>query len=157
MQLFLLNYLLMKLVVCEGRLVFHKPKTKRSRRTISLSDELVKALREHQARQNELCMARRDTYENHDLVFPTIDGKPFCPNRFVSRHFKKWLRRAKLPEFRFHDLRHTAATMMLKDGVNVKVVSEILGHASEAFTLRVYGHVLPGMQKEALMKYDATR
>lgn len=145
------------LVLCQGRPVFHGPKTRRSKRTISLSDEILDALKEHRQRQKEQQMARRDVYRDYDLVFCTIDGRPYCPNRFRERHFKKHLRQAGLPDFRFHDLRHTAATMMLKDGVHVKVVSEVLGHASEAFTLRVYGHVLPGMQESALKKYDAAR
>lgn len=164
------------LVVCNGRLVFHVPKTERSRRTISLSDELVEAFRKHLSEQNRQKMERRNTYKDHGLVFTTVDGKPFCPNRFLGRHFKKLLKRADkkrkeeqkasgilsvqdkpLTSFCFHDLRHTAATMMLKDGVNIKIVSQVLGHASEAFTMQVYQHVLPGMQEEALRKYDALR
>jgi integrase len=143
------------LVVCSGKIGFQKPKTKRSMRTIHLSPELLIALQDHLAKQREEKMMRRRTYEDYDLVFPTWDGKPYDPNRFVRRHYKKYLVKAGLPKFRFHDLRHTAATMMIKDGVNVQVVSQVLGHASEAFTLRVYGHLLPGMQKMALSEFDS--
>jgi len=147
-------YIRRSLVVCEGKLQFHLPKTERSQRTIHLSDELVRALKSHLKKQNEEKMRRRDTYKDYGLVFATIDGRPYDPNRFVSRHYKPHLKRAGLPNFRYHDLRHTAATMMLKSGVDIKVVSQVLGHYSEAFTLRVYGHVLPGMQEIALARYD---
>lgn len=146
------------LVALNGKPVFHPPKTEKSRRTILLSDELVDALRAHKEAQDVL-KAERKTYVDYRLVFPTIDGKPFDPNRFYSRHFKKLIAKhdteGQLKDFTFHDLRHTAATMMLKAGVNFKVLSEILGHASVAFTMRVYQHVLPGMQEEALRAYDS--
>lgn len=142
------------LVVVDGKLAVHPPKTERGRRTIVLSDELLVALKEHQRRQNEEKMRRRNTHRDRDLVFATQDGGFYDPNRFVQRHFKKYLKRAGLTEYRFHDLRHTAATMMLRDGVDLKVASQILGHASEAFTLQVYGHVLTGMQEAALARYD---
>lgn len=99
-------------------------------------------------------MRRRDPSKDHGMVFATIDGRPYDPNRFVSRHYKPYLKRAGMPDFRCHDLRHTAATMMLKNGVDIKVVSQVLGHYSEAFTLMVYGHVLPGMQEAALSRFD---
>jgi integrase len=141
-------------VVYRGKPVFHPLKTERALRTVKLSDELVKSLHEHKARQNEEKMRRRVTYKDHGLVFPTQDGLPFDPNRLVKRYFKPLLVKAGLPDFRYHDLGHTAATMMLKDGVPVKVVSEILGHANEVFTMRVYGHVLPRMQEIALALFD---
>lgn len=134
------------LVICQGRPVFHKPKTQRSRRTISLSDELVDALKEHRLKQKEQQMARRNTTRITTWCLP-----PSTVSRTVQTGFGSGTSRS------IFSGRHTAATMMLKDGVNVKIVSEILGHASEAFTLRVYGHVLPGMQEEALRKYDSIR
>lgn len=134
---------------------FHPPKTRRGRRTVLLSDDLVVLLKKHRVRQMEERLKRAKTYEDHNLVFPTQDGKPFDPNRFVKRHYKPLLAAAKLPDFRFHDLRHTCATLMLLRGVDIQVVSRLLGHANVGFTLRVYGHLLPGVQEAALTRFDA--
>ncbi|MDA8333631.1 MAG: site-specific integrase [Peptococcaceae bacterium] len=142
------------LVVCNGKRVFHPPKTERSRRTIILTSELEIVLEEHLGKQREEKMKRRDTYKDIDMVFATQDGYPYQPNLFVKRHFKPLLVKAGLPDFRYHDLRHTAASMMLKDDVGIQVTSEVLGHSSEAFTFKVYGHLLPSMQKMALARSD---
>jgi len=88
-----------------------------------------------------------------DLVFSYPDGKPFDPST-VSHTFVDVLRQAGLPHIRFRDLRHTHATFLLGAGVNVKVVSERLGHASVAFTLDTYGHVMPGMRESAADSLD---
>ncbi len=78
------------------------------------------------------------------------------PDHFVKRHFKRKLKEVGLPqELRFHDLRHTAASLLSREGVNVKVVSEMLGHADVGITLRIYAHVLPSMQKAAALKMDS--
>jgi integrase len=90
-----------------------------------------------------------------DLVFPNAIGGLMIPKNFVKRHFKRKLQAAGLPEIRFHDLRHTAATLMLSRGVNVKVVSEMLGHADISITLRIYAHVLPHMQHSAVQAMEA--
>jgi integrase len=97
------------------------------------------------------------------LAEGSIDAPVFCsaeghwlrkPN-FLRRVYRPLLKRAGLPAIRFHDLRHTAATLMLLNEVNVKVVSERLGHASIQLTLDTYSHVLPTMQKIAAVKMDA--
>ena len=87
-------------------------------------------------------------WEDHDLIFPDENGRPMRA-RNLHRYFQKLLQRADLEELglTFHGLRHTCATLMLLRDVPVKVVSERLGHADAALTLRVYSHVLPGMQK----------
>lgn len=84
-----------------------------------------------------------------DLVFTANSGGPIPDSKFVGRHFKPLLRLAGLPNIRLYDLRHTAATLALFAGVSPKIVSEQLGHASVAFTLEVYSHVLPHMQEAA--------
>lgn len=71
------------------------------------------------------------------------------PDNLTKRSFKQFLDKAGLPNIRFHDLRHTAATLLLSQKVNVKVVSEMLGHADISITLRIYAHVIPDMQQEA--------
>ena len=88
-------------------------------------------------------------------VFCTRRGAPLRQAYVTRKSFKKLLTKAELPDIRFHDLRHTAATLMLKQGVHPKVVSERLGHASIQITLDRYSHVLPSMQREAADKMDA--
>ena len=92
-------------------------------------------------------------YKDTDLVFPKPDGSPWNPSQFSS-DFSRLVRRHGLT-VRFHDVRHTHASQLLKAGVPVKVVSERLGHATASITLDVYSHVLPGMQADAVAKIDA--
>ncbi len=88
-----------------------------------------------------------------DLIFSHPDGTPFDPGT-VTHSFANVLKKAGLPHIRFHDLRHTHATLMLKSGVHPKIVSERLGHASVAFTLDTYSHVVPGLQEAAAERFD---
>jgi integrase len=90
-----------------------------------------------------------------DLAFTSNLGGPIHESKFVGRHFKPLLRLAGLPNIHLYDLRHTAATLALSAGVSPKIVSEQLGHASAAFTLEVYSHVLPHMQDTAVMKVES--
>jgi integrase len=83
-----------------------------------------------------------------DLIFAHPDGSCIHPD-YLSQVFDRRVARSTLPRIRLHDLRHTQATILLKQGVPLKVVSERLGHANPAFTLSVYQHVLPGMQADA--------
>ncbi len=94
-------------------------------------------------------------YQDNGLVFATSVGTPLNPENITKRHLYPVLKRAGLPRIRFHDLRHTHATLLLLKGENVKVVSERLGHASVAFTLKTYAHVLPGMQEGAAKRINA--
>lgn len=87
-------------------------------------------------------------WRDYGLVFCTEAGTPLFGGN-VYRAFKRLQARAGLPEIRFHDLRHTCATMLLSARVNPKIVSEILGHASVSITLDIYSHVLPDMQQDA--------
>lgn len=90
----------------------------------------------------------------HDHVFAKADGRPLHPDYF-SQVFERHMVKSELPTIRLHDLRHTHATILLKAGVPVKVVSERLGHSSPAFTMSVYQHVLPGMQADAAARFSA--
>ncbi len=123
-------------------------KTDRSERVVDLDARTVKVLREHQARQHD----ERDSigigYRDSGLVFAKIDGAPIHPESF-SQAFERKARSAGVPRIRLHDLRHTHATLLLQAGVPPKVVSERLGHATVAFTMQVYAHVIPGMQADA--------
>jgi integrase len=116
----------------------------------ALTSSTVTTIKAHRKRQNEERLAYAGLWEDHDLIFPDENGRPVRA-RNLNRHFQKLLKRANLEDLglTFHGLRHTCATLMLLSDVPVKVVSERLGHADVALTLRVYSHVLPGMQKNA--------
>ena len=134
--------------------VFSEPKTSSSRRKVALTATAVVALERHRERQLEQRMAYGPLWQNHDLVFPDTLGMPFNGVTLLRREFVPLLKRAGLPMMRFHDLRHTAATLMLLKGVHPKIVSEMLGHASVSITLDLYSHVLPNMQREAAETMD---
>jgi integrase len=129
-------------------LVVSDIKTDTGRRTIDLDERTVAVLRGWRTRQLEERLLVGSEYEDHDLVFARPDGAPTNPDLF-SQSFDRLVARADLPRIRLHDLRHTHATILLKAGVPVKVVSERLGHAGPAFTMSVYQHVIPGMQADA--------
>jgi integrase len=135
-------------------LEFTQPKTARSRRNVSLTAVAVDALRRHRVRQSAERLAIGPAWEEMDLVFANMLGGLLLKSNVLYRSFKPLLRKAGLPPIRFHDLRHTAATLMLLQGVHPKVVSEMLGHASVSITLDLYSHVLPNMQKDAIRRMN---
>ena len=134
-------------------LVFRPPKTKKSRRSIPLTATSTLALRQHRKEQLERRIAGPDSFEDNDLVFPRQDGRPWHPATFSSAWTR--LRDSLALTIRFHDLRHTHATLLLRQGIHVKVVSERLGHSTVAITLDTYSHVLPDMQEQAAEKLEA--
>jgi len=129
--------------------VENEPKTPRSRRKIVLTPFLLQVLTQQRARQEEARLAAGAKWEEHDLVFATTSGKFIEPSE-LYRMFQKLLREAGLPKLRFHDLRHSAASILLVMGVHPKVVQELLGHSNIAMTLNIYSHVLPSLQQEAM-------
>ncbi|MEO6834756.1 MAG: tyrosine-type recombinase/integrase [Candidatus Tumulicola sp.] len=129
-------------------LEFKEPKTRKSRRTVTLAAEAIAALKRHKACQNQDRLGLGAGYSDQDLVFCSGDGRPLKPDT-ISKRFAALVRRVDIPSVRFHDLRHSHATQLLRPGVHFKVVSERLGHASVAITLDRYSHVLPGMDKTA--------
>lgn len=140
----------LQVVVGKG-LVFTEPKSEKSRRRIALPVTVVKALREHKVRQNEL--RKSETWQEKGLVFTTNNGTAILPRNLV-RHFKGKIAAAGVPEIRFHDMRHTVASLLLAGDVHPKVVQELLGHSQITLTLDTYSHLLPTMQKEAAKKMD---
>ena len=132
---------------------FKPPKTGRSVRRIDLPMETVAQLRIAKGEQAEGRILLGSGYQNNDLVCCQPDGQPFRPDQ-VSQYFSGLLKKACLPHVRFHDLRHSHATWLLKSGVHPKVVQERLGHATIGITLDTYSHVLPSMQVEAARKID---
>lgn len=134
-------------VIGEG-LVATLPKTPQSRRRIALSQDTVSLLRFHKARQAAARLEAGPAWQDGGWVFARPDGRPIDPND-VTRAFTRIIRAAGLHGVRFHDLRHTHATLMLTQGVHPKVVSERLGHSTVTITLDTYSHVLPGLQEAA--------
>jgi integrase len=120
-------------------------------RRVRLTRRAVTALKDHRKRQVEERMRLTGLWRDKGLVFPNETGSPFNPSNLRNRSFKCIKARAGAWEdLRFHDLRHTCATLLLSKGVNAKVVSEMLGHASITITLNTYSHVLPDMQDSAV-------
>ena len=120
----------------DGQIVEAPLKTKNSYRAVSISPQAIEVLREQKRKTN-------DTY-----VFPSPNGGPISPDS-VNNMLKRVLERAGIPKVRFHDLRHTFATIALQNGVDIKTVSGMLGHFSAGFTLDTYAHVTTSAQKEA--------
>ena len=138
----------------DGKPIFGTPKTAKGRRSVQLTAKAVEALEKHRKRQIEERKQLVELWRDCDLVFPTRVGTPISRHNLVTRSFKPLLVRAGLPDIRFHDLRHTCATLMLFVGTNPKVVQEMLGHANVSITLDTYSHLLPNMQGEAVGRLD---
>jgi integrase len=130
-------------------------KTKKSRRRIIIASFALEALKKHRERQKVAKEKAGPLWKENDLVFCTSIGTFLNPDRDVRVPFKKLLQKAELPDVRFHDLRHSAATLLLGMGVHPKIVQEILGHSNIAITMNIYSHVLPTMQQEAMKKLNA--
>jgi integrase len=133
--------------------IFEAPKSGKGRH-IRLTRKAIGALRVHRKRQLEERMQRAGLWREQGLVFPSQVGTPLSA-RNLQRHFKTLLKSARLPETtRFHDLRHTCATLLLRQGVHAKYVQELLGHTDISLTLNVYSHVLPDMGDAAAGAMD---
>jgi integrase len=129
------------------------PKSGRAR-TVALDGETVAELRRWRSRQTAERLAWGEAWTDSGKVFTREDGMPLHPQS-LSDAFGRRSKRAKLPAIRFHDLRHTHATLLLAAGVHPKVVQERFGHASISITLDLYSHVAPGMQEDAAEKLGA--
>jgi integrase len=136
-----------------GGLAF-SPTKNSNRRTIRLTGTAVDALRKHRAQQAEEKLRLGGIYKDQELVFATTIGTPLDASNVMYRGFKPLLRHAGLPPIRFHDLRHTYATLMLSQGINPKIVQELLGHATISQTMDTYSHVMPDMQGGAAIALD---
>lgn len=148
-----------------GAPIIQAPKTASGRRTIPVDQDVVQALKAFRKSWSATKLAADPTrWEDHDLLFCTALGRPLNPNN-IARNYERIIstlnaeRRAddlpEVPRIRIHDLRHTHATLLLQEGVPVKVVSERLGHANIAITLNTYAHVLPDMQDQAVAAFAA--
>jgi integrase len=133
--------------------VFEPPKNGKGR-SIKLTRAATEALRGHLGRQLEEIDGSGDDYQDQGLVFPSRRGTPMNAKNLTARSFKPLLKRSGLPNIRLHDLRHTCATLMLCEGVHIKLVQELLGHATVSITLDTYSHLLPGMGDETAWAMD---
>lgn len=131
-----------------------EPKSVRSRRTVCLPGVVMTALKAHRTRQLKERLAAGAAWEDSGLVFTSPIGSALDP-RNVTREFKALLVAAALPDIRFHDLRHTAATLLLAQGVDPRTIMETLGHSQISLTMNTYSHVLPALQAEAAARLDA--
>ena len=132
-----------------GECVFKEPKTSHSRRRVGMTPKLALYLREYVAEQESLYLHSGQMLNLNRPVFAHIDGSPLDPST-LTHNFQRLVKKAKLDNMRFHDLRHTFASLMFLCGVSPKVVSEALGHSSVAFTMDVYSHIIKGMQEDAM-------
>ena len=135
-------------------LVFAEPKSQRSRRTIPLRGPVLEALREHRRRQLAERLQLGPRWTDEDLVFCSTTGGRLDPGN-VYESLQRRLKRASLPKVRVHDLRHTAATLLLEAGVGLKEVSDMLGHSTITLTANTYCHVTPAMREDAAEKMAA--
>lgn len=136
----------------DGGLQLVAPKTAYSVRRLVMPGPVSVALAAHQERQMQERMMQG--YVDHGLIFATTIGTPIDPRNLI-REWHGLTKRAGLPRFRFHDLRHTAATLMLAGGTSPILVAEVLGHRDATMILRTYGHVLPNTRAEAAQKMEA--
>ena len=110
-------------------------------------------LKQHLKKEMNICSKTSPKFPKDRLLFCEPNGKPLKPNT-IGQHWTRLLRRLNYPHIRFHDLRHTHASWMLKKGVSPKVIQERLGHSTISTTLDIYSHVTPGMQQQAVKIFD---
>ncbi len=127
---------------------FKEPKTSKSRRAVNVPDMVLEVLAKHRDEQAEHRKLLGKDYWDEGLICARPDGKPIVP-KYISSNFYVVLERAGLPRIPFHNLRHTHATALFRQGAHPKVVQERLGHSTIVTTMDVYSHVLPSMQEQA--------
>jgi len=138
----------------DGEVQLVEPKTIRSRRTLTLPESAVRSLRSHRVRQKEERLKAGEDWQEGGFVFTTAIGTPLDP-RNVLREYHAALKRTGLPRFRFHDLRHSCASLLLAQGVQPRTVMEVLGHSQISITMDTYAHVMPAMLRDAADAMDS--
>lgn len=127
-----------------------EPKTAKSRRAVHLTLLAIQALKRHRLRQNEARLAAGEAWDQQGWVFCNSVGRPIDAGNMIRRSFRPLLQKAELLIIRFHDLRHSATSLLLSLDVHPKIVQELLGHSQISLTLDTYSHVLPSLQAEAV-------
>lgn len=136
-------------------LIRSQPKTKKSRRQVLLTRLAAESLRHHRMQQDTQRSRSGERWQELDFVFTSRDGRPLYATNVIKRSLPRILRSAGIRKIRFHDLRHTTATLLLGQGVHPKIVSEMLGHSNVGITLDLYSHATPTMQQVATSALDA--
>jgi integrase len=134
--------------------IFTTPKNGKGR-SITLTRHATEALKAHRVAQNAERLKVGSLWQDYGLIFCTHGGRPLDSHNVARTSFKPLLQRAELPDIRFHDLRHTCATLLLSRGHHPKLVQELLGHSSVALTLDRYSHVMPGMGEQTAAAMEA--
>ncbi len=137
----------------DGLVIREETKTSGGRR-LELLPVAVEALKKHRVRQNKERLRYSGLWRDLGLVFPSTTGTIMRRNNLHRRSYKPLLKRASLPDIRLYDLRHTFATLMFENKEQLKLVSEMLGHASVKHTADTYTHVAPTMHREAAMRLN---
>src|SRR5579875_474333 len=141
--------------VGKGGFKINEPKTTRSRRSIALTTVAIEALQQHRQRQEAMQQAAGNAWDEQGWVFCNTVGRPLEAGNVLRRSFWPLLKKANLPKIRFHDLRHSAASLLLSMDVHPKIVQEMLGHSTISMTLDTYSHVIPSLQEEAVSRLNA--
>lgn len=137
-----------------GETIYRPPKTAKSRRTVALSPATCQLFREHLQKMMDICSRLNIPFTNDRLVFSEPDGSPFRPDT-ITQAWHRMMKRLNINGVRFHDIRHSHASLMLKQGIHPKIVQERLGHSTIAVTLDTYSHVTPGLQRAAAERLDS--
>ena len=135
----------------DGKLTLVAPKTEKSRRTLVMPPMIMKSLREHEKKQVSEKLWAGSKWADTSLVFANRTGGPTQARRVIEQ-FHEALHQAGIRRVRFHDLRHSCATLLLVQGVSPRVVMEVLGHSEIALTMNAYSHIVPELQQEAAQK-----
>lgn len=136
-----------------GVAVFKEPKSSHSQRRVAMTPKLAILLKDYRASREIFYLEQGKILSLDDLVFTSIIGEPLNPS-VLTQNFQQVVTKAGLKVVRFHDLRHTFASLMLLRGAKPKVISEALGHSSVAFTMDIYSHIIEGMQEDAMALLD---
>ncbi len=131
-----------------------EPKSRQSRRTLGLPQFALAALRDHRKRQLEEKLKQGKQWQDHGFVFTSVIGTPLDGDN-VYKLFRRLLKDNSLPDIRFHDLRHSCASLLLAKGISPRVIMETLGHSQISLTMDTYSHVMPVLMKEAADAMDA--
>jgi integrase len=134
-------------------IVLQEPKTSSGKRSIALSQSTIDVLMKHKRSQAAEKLRAGTMYRDHGLVFASTVGTPISPRNF-TRVWYTLREKAGVKPINFHSIRHTHATLMLKQGIHPKIVSERLGHSNISITLDTYSHVIPGLQQAAIDRFD---
>jgi integrase len=134
-------------------LTFQKPKTKKSERIIPMTEDIVKALKSHKAKQNGERLFFGAAYQDNGLVFCSEDGRPLWPRNF-DRQYTSLLKSAGIEHKKLHTTRHTFASMLIEDGEDIRNVQELLGHATLAMTSDIYSHVIEKTKKKVVSRMN---